>query len=141
MSKLNRLSQKGWIAVILMIVLVAVSLSLGGCSESYDSHVKTLREGSLYTRPNVKIGPAFDQFFPDGEWKYYDSSKTTNKSEIVQFKGTLMWEGKKAKMTMEFILHKDQSFEVGHVDINGVSMNQLVTQAILEKVLDSYKKK
>lgn len=41
---------------------------------------------------------------------------------------------------MEFILHKDQSFEVGHVDINGVSMNQLVTQAILEKVLDSYKK-
>lgn len=29
MSKLNRLSQKGWIAVILMIVLVAVSLSLG----------------------------------------------------------------------------------------------------------------
>lgn len=122
----------------LLIVLLVTMFSLGGCSQSYDEHVQMVRNGTMNMRPNVPVGEAFDQFFKDGEWKYFEA---TDNSKVVEFSGKCSWEGKTATATIQFIITGDKSFQLGHTDINGVSLNKLESTAMVEKVLESYHKK
>ncbi|MFV0618865.1 hypothetical protein ACE418_13325 [Megasphaera sp. WILCCON 0056] len=121
-----------------IVVLLLTALSLGGCGQSYDKHVQMVRNGTMQISPNVQVGPAFDQFFADGKWEYF---KATDNSQVVQFTGECTWENKPAKAKIQFILKNDKSFELGHVDINGVSLNKLESLAMVKKVLNSYHKK
>ena len=50
-------------------------------------------------------------------------------------------EDEPAKAKIQFILHNNKSFELGHVGINGVSLNRFASLAVVGKVLDSYQPK
>lgn len=122
---------KRYVRVIMCAVLLVCTLLMSGC---YDANVNRVREGSLQSHPNVKIGAAFDKFFSDGDWNSFDA---TTGEKVVEFKGKGYYDGQKADYRIQFILDGDTGFHLNAVSINGresnVLMNAILMQVIMEK--------
>ena len=126
------------IYICLSLMMVVTAMALGGCADSYDKQVQMVRNGTMDLNPKVPVGPAFDQFFTNGKWESFEAE---DKSQVVEFNGKCTWEDEPAKAIIQFILHNNKSFELGHVGINGVSLNRFASLAVVGKVLDSYQPK
>lgn len=134
MGSLTQFRQRRYLKLfVFAALLILVTALIAGCG--HDKYVKVVREGSFSSYPNVKIGDAFDQFFADEEWKSFESDKG---QRIVDFKGRLQYRGEDADFHMQFILYKDDSFEVEYAAINDKPLNLLLYGALIEKVMESY---
>lgn len=120
--------------LVFSIVILIFSLVLSGC---YDKNVLTVREGYMTRYPNVKIGDAFDNFFSDGKW---ESFKSTENDEVVEFKGKALWDNKPADYKFQFIV-KGNSFELHNISVNGNVGNPLLSALIMSKVMNTYESK
>ena len=71
------------------------------------------------------------KFFDNPTWEYFvaDSGE-----EIVEFSGNLMYEDTEVKARLQFIMHQDNTFEVGALSFNDVPQNILVTNQMLRAV-------
>ena len=118
----------------LMISIFVVTF-FTGCGESYDKNVMTVRNGAVYAYTDVPIGKAFDYFFSDGKWK---SFKTDDKETVVEFNGNCTWYNSPAKIKIQFILDGEE-FQVNYVGINGVDLDTIEIDGIMEKILSEYK--
>ena len=155
------------VILISSILLSGCSKDVGdNLKRSYDMlnypEIELVREGAFNSNPNVKIGNAFDQFFKDGQWH---SFKTANGDQVVEFNGNFSLKDKpemlvllselydvvtlvkiskeptkeeSVKMTMQFVIN-GQNFNVQHMEINGVVMNNLAINAIVNTIISSYR--
>ena len=116
---------------LLAIIVVMIFTGCGG----YDKYVTQVREGSLYSYPNVPVGKAFDQFFTNEKWRSFES---TEGKTIVEFTGDCSWYNAPAEMTIQFVI-KGREFEVNYVGINDIGLSLLEGVANVEKVLEDYR--
>ena len=134
--------------------------------KSYDMlnypEIEFIREGAFNLNPNVKVGSAFDQLFTNGHWS---SFKTANNDQVVEFTGyfslkdkpemlvllsdlynvsTLVRISKEptkeqaAKMLIQFVIN-GQNFNIQHMEINGIVMNDLAITSIVNTIISSYR--
>lgn len=122
--------------IILVMILSLMSVLVAGCSD--DKYVQSVKNGTMYMAPNAPVGKAFDQFFKNGKWKSFVSDKN---DRIVEFTGECNWNNKPAKLTAQFKLYKDNSFELAYLDINGNPTTVLDGLDIMQKILHQYRAK
>ncbi len=122
--------------IILVMILSLMSVLVAGCGD--DKYVQSVKNGTMYMAPNAPVGKAFDQFFKNGKWKSFVSDKN---DRMVEFTGKCNWNNKPAKLTAQFKLYKDNSFELAYLDINGNPTTVLDGLDIMQKILHQYKAK
>ena len=150
-------SNLNYLAVSMLIVTSLIFTSCGKLSE-FPPSVQIVREGSFAINQSVKVGAAFDQFFRNGQWNYF---KSTNNERIVEFIGEFMlsehpdlmfiqlYTGnlealKKssdkvpAKIGIQFVLD-GANFNIRHMEINGVTMDNFTILTMVEKIVNSYR--
>lgn len=132
--------------VLSMLLMITMSLLFTGCSKDSksadqekkaDKYVELVKNGSMESVPNVKIGEAFAAFFVNGAWKSFEAE---DKSRVVEFNGGLTWKKKPAQCTMQFLIKDDKSFKLGALAINDVELPLIESMAVLEKILKGDKK-
>ena len=118
---------------IIYIILAALicTMLFAGCGKD-DKYVQTVKTGHMDMASGVAIGKAFDKFFKNGEWKSFIS---TDKQRIVEFNGDFSWKNKPAKLTVQFTIHPNNTFEMNAMSVNGVDMNDYDSTSIMHKIL------
>lgn len=116
-------------------LLIFTTAFIAGCG--YDEYVTSVREGSFKSYPNIAIGDAFDQYFDDGEWK---SFKSKDGERVVEFNGVTEGRKKDLKVKIQFIIYKDDTFKIHYVSWDGKSVGPLLYMAMIDDIMDSYKK-
>lgn len=122
--------------IILVMILSLMSVLVAGCGD--DKYVQSVKNGTMYMAPNAPVGKAFDQFFKNGKWKSFVSDKN---DRIVEFTGECNWNNRPAKLTAQFKLYKDNSFELAYLNINGNPTTVLDGLDITQKILHQYRAK
>jgi hypothetical protein len=110
---MNKIKKKYIVGGILLAVglLWALSDAFG-----FGGNISTVKNGTFYAYPDVKIGKAFNDFFNDPEW---DSYTDNNGDEIVKFSGECYYDNRVAKTEIFFIVHEDDTFDVDYITIGG----------------------
>ena len=132
----------------------------------FDVYVEFVRQGSFNINPSIKVGNAFDQFFKNGRWH---SFKSTDGSPIVEFNGEVMNPSIKSELNLALSLYNiatlnlnglrdtnakdknqemkimmqftinEENFNIHYMEIDGVPMDQLMIEAVVEGILSDYK--
>lgn len=115
---------------VVMIVVVFVS-------GSGNIYINMVKGGSPELYPDITYGEAFDAFFDDCEWEYFESTDGKN---VVEFHGDCLYGDKEVTVAMQFVVNMDEgTFEVYTASIDGEVQVPLVYSALLLKVFESYK--
>ena len=117
--------------IVCILVVLITALALFGCAGE-NKYVQLVKNGSMQMEPNIKIGKAFDDFFGNPKWKYFEAS---DRSKVVEFNGECTWWGNDAHCTIQFLINSETTFELGAVEINGQAMNVVDSASILHKAL------
>lgn len=133
---------KNKLGVFLMLTIFTVLL-LTGCGgddkanvlTSLDQRTKIVRDGHLNEHPDVKISDAYDGFFSNAQWKYFDSK---DGKKVVEFSGNCTYKDKEINVRQQFILGDDGTFTVGAVAFNDIDQDKLIASALISKVYDEY---
>ena len=98
-------------------ILLAIGL-LWALSDAFGfgGNISTVKNGTFYAYPDVKIGKAFNDFFNDPEW---DSYTDNNGDEIVEFTGECTYYDEPAEAKIIFIVNEDDTFDVDYITIDG----------------------
>ncbi len=129
----------------IMLIIAAVFL-VSGCGKdekanfitSLDPKTKMVRDGHLNEYPNIKIGDAYDAFFSNPQWKYFEGK---NGEKVVEFSGNCIYEGKEINVRQQFVFQTSDKFEIGALSFNEISQNKLMSAALMKKIYESYGQK
>lgn len=81
----------------------------------------------------VTVEDAFDNFFDNGKWGTYKK----NDYSYVTFTGACEYFGERADVKITFKI-TGENFLVDHLDVNGITQNDLMLYALLAKVYEDY---
>lgn len=118
-----------------IISLLLVGVLVGGCGDDHDKNIQTVRNGTMNRMPNVPIGKAFDQFFDKSNWEAFTS---TANEDIVEFTGQSKLFDEYVKVTIQFNV-TGKKFNLRHVDVEGITMDNDTALVILDTILSEYK--
>jgi len=132
--------------ILMMAILFLMAFLIAGCGgddkanalTSLDQRTNVVRDGHLNEHPDVKISDAYDEFFSNAQWKYFESK---DGKKIVEFSGNCTYKEKEINVRQQFILGDDGTFTVGALTFNDIDQNQFVSVALISKVYDEYYKK
>lgn len=141
--------QKGKkVGIFIVICVIINSFFLIGCDgkdvednvrnivDATDEHVQGVKNGYPEAVPNITYGEAFENFFSNPTWKYFES---TDGEDVVEFTGKCQYQEKEVKARLQFILDKDgESFEQGALEFNDVPQNDIITSALIYKAFKEY---
>lgn len=120
-----------------LAVLAFVILSFIGDAEGKE-YVNSVKDGHPELYSDISYGEAFESFFSNPEWEYFES---TEGDDVVEFSGGCTYQGADVTATIQFILDYDNgTFETGAFEMNGVPQSELMTYAMITKVFDEYGK-
>ncbi|MBU3075693.1 hypothetical protein [Clostridium estertheticum] len=100
-----------------------------------NKYVLSVKNGSLSTYPNTKIVDAFNSFFASPKWENF---KSTDDQNVVEFTGYCMYANTKVKSTIQFILIKNNYFNIGALTFNDVPQSQLIENELFKKAFEQY---
>lgn len=123
-------------SLLSIFVIFFSCLFISGCGT--DKYVSLVKQGSLNSHPNVPIGEAFDQFFSYPKW---ESLETKDKRRIVRVSGNCMYNDREAKLTVNFLITGESTFELRSCSINFSPQPPLKRNAIVAQILDEYNPK
>ncbi len=105
-------------------------------TDAEDEHVVGVKNGYPEAMPEITYGDAFENFFGNPTWKYFES---TDGRDVVEFTGRCTYMDQEVKARLQFILSKDgKSFEQGAMSFNDVPQSSLITSALVYKAFASY---
>jgi len=95
-----------------------------------EGKINLVKDGILDGFPSLMVGEAFDNYsyFSKRDWRSFTS---TNGREVVEFKGQLdrgmmdatgMEEVMEAYLVVQFVINKDDSFQIVHASLSGKDM-------------------
>ena len=126
-------------------MILAIAASISGCifvlialnpqwKEGQQQYIEFVKEGHPETYPNVSYGEAFETYFADCSWEYFES---TAQQDVVEFHGTCLYGGENADVTIQFLLsYEEQTFEVYAMSINGEMQPDYVIGILLTDVFE-----
>ena len=134
-----RLAKTNGILAILAIVSVVLFLFGDISSDLLDRnqrYIRIAKDGCPEAYPHISFGQAFEDFFGDCSWEYY---KSVDDLDVVEFNGTCLYNGEKAKVAIQFIVHYEkQTCEVYALALNGNPQTELVKNLFMLRVFESY---
>ncbi|SEJ54504.1 hypothetical protein SAMN05660742_11019 [Propionispira arboris] len=135
--------KKRILAVGILFLMVFLITGCGGDDKanaltSLDQRTNVVRDGHLNEHPDVKISDAYNAFFSNPQWKYFESK---DGKKVVEFSGNCMYQEKEINVRQQFILGDGNSFTVGALSFNEIEQNKLISAALISKVYDEYYKK
>ena len=84
----------------------------------------------------VTYGKAFDSFFSNTKWRYFES---TEGLDVVEFQGKFYYDNSPATAKIQFIVNVSEgTFTVYHLSINDVDQSKLMLATLVNKVFESY---
>lgn len=129
------------LAVIMLMSLVACgsdSNSSGGSTYTppvVNPYVKMVKNAT-HSEYGITYGKAFDSFFSDPEWSYFEASTG---EKVVEFEGGFSYSGSPATAKIQFVLDISAgTFSAHFLSINGEAQNKLMLAAMIKKVFESY---
>lgn len=123
------------VALISGFVFVLVTLN-PQWQEGQQQYIEFVKGGSPETYPNASYGDAFEAYFADCSWEYFES---TDHQDVVEFRGTCLYDGENANVTIQFLLsYEQQTFEVYALSINGEMQPDYVIAVLLSDVFEGY---
>lgn len=122
----------GVIAVI--IVSIGIWFALGFGETDY---IDVVKDGSFDRYPDVKIGDAFDEFFYNPRWNYFE---TNYGEDIVLFWGECEYFFEPVEVYMEFTVNEDKSFYVNYLEFDGEESDYMI-DAVIEAAIEDYEGK
>lgn len=125
----------GLVALISGFVFVLVSLN-PQWQEGHQQNIEFVKEGYPELYPNVNYGDAFEAYFADCRWEYFES---TDHQDVVEFHGTCQYGGENANVTIQFLLSfEEQTFEVYALEIDGEAQPEYTIAILLADVFEGY---
>lgn len=120
------------VACVCGVILVAIAIVY----TSGSSYVNMVKNGYPEPYPDITYGEAFEAFFGECEWEYFESGDGQN---VVEFRGNCMYGEERAAVTIQFLVYEDKgTFEVYTAAINGEVQPDLVYSILLLKIFESY---
>ncbi len=116
----------GVLAAIIAVVVLVFLLS--------PDYVETVKTGTLNAYPDETVGEAFEDFFSDGEWESFESSK----GMVVQFTGGCTYYDEDVECVVQFLIDEENEdeFEIYTVEIEGEPISELEIIGMLEAVYE-----
>ncbi|QDH21998.1 hypothetical protein [Saccharibacillus brassicae] len=105
-----------------------------------DEHIGFVKNGTMNNRDDVTLGEVMDAFFDGPTWQYFSGTndETGDTFDVVEFTGYFLYNEKSAKARIQFILHEDDTFEMGVGSYNDIDQTALVLSLLMDKVYESY---
>lgn len=147
---------------ILSYILLGSFLLLSGCSKetvenqttnmiySTNQYVLDVKGGTNSNYPNVTYEEAFEDFFSDTSWRYFNGTQdgpdedgngepdySIDNVDVVEFSGYCTYMDVNVKALIQFIVEED-TFEAVYLSFNEVPQNLLLLDALITKVFESY---
>ncbi len=129
---------KGWgIALAIVLLICLFHYFIGDDSPVIeDRHITFVKNGSPSAYPDITYGEAFDSFFSNADWRYFES---TDGEDVVEFTGDCIYRDAGVTARIQFILDVDAgTFEVGYLAFNEVPQIKLIEYALIKKAFESY---
>lgn len=123
------------IGIVAIILIVAVFATMGGGDNKYVKLVKTTVPDGY---PGITYGDAFDNFFTNPTWKYFESDKN---EDVVEFSGGCSYGEKNVTIRLQFVLYEEDGiFQVEYYEMDGEPQTEQSAAKLLETVFETYKK-
>lgn len=99
-------------------------------------YVKFVKKGTNSEYPGVTYGDAFDYYFANPKWKYFESDTGV---DVVEFTGKCLYRDVEVDATIQWQLDVENgTFELGYVAFNDVPQDMLTSLVLVANVFDSY---
>ncbi len=99
-------------------------------------YVKFVKKGTNSEYPGVTYGDAFDYYFANPKWKYFESDTGV---DVVEFTGKCLYRDVEVDATIQWQLDVENgTFELGYVAFNDVPQDMLTSLVLVSTVFDSY---
>lgn len=142
-----------WIKIIIGIIILIGLFNSGiardifdtvensvGSITSTDKYVRMVKNNSIekFEADDATVGKVFESFAGKPEWESFIS---TNNERVVEFNGIIKKSDKNVKLTVQFLISGESDFQIDNLQVNGETLSILETDALLNKMYDSYVKK
>ena len=135
-----------------MVCACVLACSVTGCEEATevsdqlqnvldkeDEHVIGVKNGYPNAIPDITYGEAFESFFGNPTWKYFEADTG---EQVVEFTGYCTYQDAEVKARLQFILSEDgKSFETGALSFNDVPQSTFIANAMVYKAFEEYASK
>ncbi len=114
-------------------LIILVLLYMFGFMDN--SYVKLVKNGEFLDYPNIEIGLAFESYFDNTKWEYFESSEG---KDIVEFNGECLLLDERVNVTMQFNVDlEDEEFNIQYLGIDDVASFWMLP-TLLEAVMEDY---
>lgn len=119
----------------IMAIFLIIMCIIGGVRSyviNYETEkmIDVVKEGFLSGYDRKMIGRAFDSYFENPSWEYFESASGV---DIVEFNGTCMYNSKSCKVKIQFIV-RGEGFKVDHFSIDNEVQTYDVYFDLLEEI-------
>lgn len=120
--------------IVLFVVIIAcvVGLFLYKTKSNKDSYIAIVKEGRLQAYSEITIGEAFENFFEESSWDYFEgeTAQSKKKSDIVEFRGKCIYTGEEKEIQFQFSV-QEEDFYIVYLALDGVPQEETVLNEIL----------
>lgn len=103
-------------ALVVILLSVFIYANTGGRPE-----IRFVKNSSPYLYPDQTYGEAFDDFFEDPSWDYFQSD---DGRDVVEFTGGCSYRGENADIYIQFVARKSENYcTVCYASVNGNGMS------------------
>lgn len=122
------------------IAFLVLGVTLIKTKDSYlektEDRTFVVRNSTPSDHPTITYGDAFDNFFSDGEWEFFESDKH---EDVVEFNGRCEYRETEVKAKIQFVLFKNEDdFEISFLSFNDVPQDNLTMIALMDAVFEDY---
>lgn len=120
------------ITVIVCVIAVLICCLLIADKQEQKRYIDFVKSGSPNAYPDQTYGEAFENFFANPKWEYFEGEEG---QDVVEFTGDCTYMDQEVTATLQFILDTEEgTFETGYFAFNDVPQNQLMTLGLITAV-------
>lgn len=120
------------IALAGAILCVVIGIILFVSHEDDKEIIDSVKNGYLTAYEDEEIGDAFERFFSDTSWEYFESEDGT---DVVEFKGEYEKNGSTKKVRIQFGV-EGEDLHIGYFEINGQAQDDFQLFTLLEAIYE-----
>ncbi|MGG7175285.1 hypothetical protein ACQPV1_18455 [Clostridium neonatale] len=115
------------------IILIVIGIFSGSTGDSH--YIDMVKDGNLTGYNSQSVGKAFDDFFSDEKWEYFESE---NGQDIVEFNGDCFKDNNLCHVCVQFTVNEnDNSFEVQYYSLDNEPQNLMTWAYMLDKIYEN----
>ncbi|WP_242839196.1 hypothetical protein [Pseudobutyrivibrio sp. MD2005] len=124
--------------ILISILIVCLALYYSGDYDMFseEPHITAIKNGAPEAYPDITYGDAFESFFSNPDWTYFESDKGR---DIVEFTGGCIYANTEVTATIQFEVDMDTGrAEIVYLGFNDVPQSLLIEYALISKVFEEY---